>query len=262
MTVLLVSNRGVHDRPGGWVPKDLGSGLKLWLDADDAGTITISTGISQWNDKSGNAANATQATGAAQPSLVTKLLNGRAGVRFDGSAQYFATGASLSGVTSFATCIVAKSTTTNSAQSILRQQSSGSTNYFVHPWTNAKASTPRVILSWNGGTSTTNLTGSMSSAAISIFARDSGTSNKAWLNGTENSTRTATTTAAPTFGENMVIGRYSSNIEYYDGDLHEVVVYVGQLGTTDREKLEGYLAHKWGLAGSLPSGHTYKDKAP
>ena len=29
-----------------------------------------------------------------------------------------------------------------------------------------------------------------------------------------------------------------------------------------RHKVEGYLAHKWGLAGSLPSTHTYKNTKP
>ena len=31
---------------------------------------------------------------------------------------------------------------------------------------------------------------------------------------------------------------------------------------TDFEKAEGYLAHKWNLAGNLPSDHTYKSSAP
>jgi hypothetical protein len=30
----------------------------------------------------------------------------------------------------------------------------------------------------------------------------------------------------------------------------------------DRQRIEGYLAHKWGLVGSLPSGHPYKTAAP
>jgi hypothetical protein len=36
-------------------------------------------------------------------------------------------------------------------------------------------------------------------------------------------------------------------------------------GSTDVStviKAEGYLAHKWGLAGNLPSDHTYKSSAP
>ena len=31
--------------------------------------------------------------------------------------------------------------------------------------------------------------------------------------------------------------------------------------STTISKMEGYLAHKWGLAGSLPAGHTYKSTA-
>jgi hypothetical protein len=36
-------------------------------------------------------------------------------------------------------------------------------------------------------------------------------------------------------------------------------------GSTDIstvEKAEGYLAHKWGLTGSLPSNHPYKNTQP
>ena len=36
----------------------------------------------------------------------------------------------------------------------------------------------------------------------------------------------------------------------------------GGTDITDVQKAEGYLAHKWGLAGNLPSGHPYKNSAP
>jgi hypothetical protein len=45
----------------------------------------------------------------------------------------------------------------------------------------------------------------------------------------------------------------------------EVVLMVNVLGTSDREKLEGYLAHKWqgaGAANNLPSGHPFKSVPP
>jgi hypothetical protein len=32
--------------------------------------------------------------------------------------------------------------------------------------------------------------------------------------------------------------------------------------TDTREKIEGYLAWKWGLEGNLPIGHPYKSAAP
>jgi hypothetical protein len=45
-------------------------------------------------------------------------------------------------------------------------------------------------------------------------------------------------------------------------DMGEALVYTSQLTTLERQKVEGYLAWKWGLAGSLPSGHPYKNAAP
>lgn len=34
------------------------------------------------------------------------------------------------------------------------------------------------------------------------------------------------------------------------------------LSSSNRERLEGYLAHQWGLAGNLPAGHPYKSTPP
>lgn len=57
-----------------FTPLDLAPAL--WLDASDAATITSSSGsVSQWNDKSGNARNFTQATAANQPVTGTRTLN-------------------------------------------------------------------------------------------------------------------------------------------------------------------------------------------
>jgi hypothetical protein len=47
-----------------------------------------------------------------------------------------------------------------------------------------------------------------------------------------------------------------------NANYHEVVVFNTTLGTSDRQLVEGYLAWKWGLQGSLPGGHPYKSVAP
>jgi hypothetical protein len=44
-----------------------------------------------------------------------------------------------------------------------------------------------------------------------------------------------------------------------DGNLCEAIV---SRDTSNRVKIEGYLAHKWGIANSLPSNHAYKYYAP
>ncbi len=46
------------------------------------------------------------------------------------------------------------------------------------------------------------------------------------------------------------------------GDIGEVVITAGNDSVLLRQKIEGYLAHKWGTTASLPSGHPYKTVAP
>lgn len=64
-------------------PAQIGN-LVQWLDAQDAGGFTFSTGtdVSQWNDKSGNGNHMVQATGSAQPLYNAATINGRPAVQF------------------------------------------------------------------------------------------------------------------------------------------------------------------------------------
>jgi hypothetical protein len=44
--------------------------------------------------------------------------------------------------------------------------------------------------------------------------------------------------------------------------MGEVVIINATVSATNREKLEGYLAQKWGLAANLPAAHPYKSATP
>jgi hypothetical protein len=59
--------------------------LSVWYDASVASSITIETGVSQWNDLSGNNRHLTQTITNNQPAYVTNALNGRPAVDFDGT---------------------------------------------------------------------------------------------------------------------------------------------------------------------------------
>ena len=70
VTRTLLGNRGR------WTPAQL-PGLRLWLDASDASTITSSGGaVSQWTSKDANARAFAQATGSLQPTTAANTLNG------------------------------------------------------------------------------------------------------------------------------------------------------------------------------------------
>ena len=68
----------------GWTPAQISTAL--WLDAADAPTITLNaTTVSQWNDKSGNSRNVSQANSSQQPLYTLGGLNSLNIADFDGA---------------------------------------------------------------------------------------------------------------------------------------------------------------------------------
>ena len=49
---------------------------------------------------------------------------------------------------------------------------------------------------------------------------------------------------------------------FWDGTMYEFMFFDGSLLISDMEKIEGYLAHKYGQESLLPDTHTYKDNPP
>jgi hypothetical protein len=87
-----------------------------------------------------------------------------------------------------------------------------------------------------------------------------GASNSPFLNGTSGTgAATSGNFGFSTFGLSASFGL---NIQRNKGFIFEVVVYSTALVASDRQKIEGYLAWKWGLTGSLPSTHPYKTSRP
>lgn len=46
------------------------------------------------------------------------------------------------------------------------------------------------------------------------------------------------------------------------GTIGEFIVTNGVLSTLNRERLEGYAAHKWGVSANLPGAHPYLTTPP
>lgn len=86
-----VGIRQAAARRRGWTPQDLSS-LALWLDADDAATITMSgDNVTTWADKSGAGNHVSGASGPTR----TLAQNGRAVCSFVASSALERTGTSL-----------------------------------------------------------------------------------------------------------------------------------------------------------------------
>jgi len=68
--------------------------------------------------------------------------------------------------------------------------------------------------------------------------------------------------ATPTMTGSIRLGAYWDDQYGVTGHIAEMLYWDRSLNSTEMEKVEGYLAWKWGQVANLPSGHPYKGAAP
>ena len=88
-----------------------------------------------------------------------------------------------------------------------------------------------------------------------------------YLNGSANGTPAGDFVHDPDSDGVLYIGNSAAQDSSIHGQLAEIIIIDHSLGSvipqdSIREKIEGYLAHKWGLEGDLPADHTYKTDPP
>ena len=110
-----------------------------------------------------------------------------------------------------------------------------------------------------GATITTNSAISDDTPVIIGAVRTSSTS-RMYVNAT---VQTATTsTAADLTNSAVKLGSESGQFGSWSGRIYEVVVGRGTLDDNQRQKIEGYLAHRYGLQTNLPTDHPYYSAKP
>ena len=98
------------------------------------------------------------------------------------------------------------------------------------------------------------------SPGLQVWERSSGTdyeSSKMYLNGLEVSGTSSNGSNLPSDTSQYIQIGHSS----FAGKIGEFIV-LNSSSSIDRQKLEGYLAHKWGLTNSLPDLHPHKYTYP
>ena len=232
---------------------------ELWLDAADDSTITRSGDlVSEWRDKSDNDRHASQATSGSQPSWTFEGLNGKDVLTFDGTSEFLNLGTGLDFVagTSHSAFIVLADITNYSNIYGAANGSSGSSSLHVGF---ANANTYRMNY-WShdyGPSITANFE---SNGSILNYVWEVGSPKQILANGKSEGTGHN----AQTIGTMAGGGRIGNIVGqgYIGGKIAEMVFLTGTVAQADRERMEGYLAHKWGLAGNLASSHPYKNQAP
>lgn len=261
-----------------WEPTCLGSTvLAQWLDATETATMTLVTSaISQINDKSGNARNMTQATAAKRPVYsASGMGTNLPGFTFNGT-QNTTKGSSLAG-TSFvynfgasSVFTVMKAAAINANRYIYSEGNTGTTsNVSYSPFVTSTTNTITSLQVNNANTSEVNLpttsTTFFNNTIMLGMMEDAGTTFYSYTNGTAQSqAKTNYTRGGSTLTTSRIGARFRNNAEtgWMAGVMGEFIVTNGVLSTLNRQKLEGYTAHKWGVSANLPAGHPYKTTPP
>jgi len=235
-------------------PTDL-SNLALWLDAGDSSTITESGGaVSQWDDKSGNARNISQGTGANQPTYTSGSH-----VSFNGTTDYLYTSSPFMHAAGAITAFLVYDNVTNAGGAILSESNyTNNTPLYVPVTVNTTGTSMRFLnrddlATMSGGINVKDLGGTFfDGVATGVAAfKDTGTELNAYDDGVITSlspldyTRGSTTTL-----NRMTVGATirTSVIDYVQGDIKEIVIYEGSLTNAEMNQVGNYLASKWGLA--------------
>ena len=244
-----------------WSPSSITT--RLWVDMDDQSTFTSSSGyVTSSADKSGNNYSFSAKSGSTI-TAVSSAQNGKNVLRFDGDSdattstsvgftpsarhKWFFT-AKVTGSDKFdALLIVQKG---NSFRMIM--QNLDSDGVFPADW--------NIITGNNMKGNSANLLGQwvLLSAEFDVPNQVS----SAWLNGTAYNSNVAQTDLTTTNFTNMTVKLCeNSGSQIQDADWGELIM-TEDVSQSNSEKIEGYLAHKWGLTSDLPSNHPYKTTAP
>ncbi|MCX6924643.1 MAG: hypothetical protein NT154_15725, partial [Verrucomicrobia bacterium] len=284
LSLLLLAAPAVQAQP--WTPANLPGGqLMNWYDAADANTLWQDTGamtpvtangqtVLYWSDKSGKGNGLTSVNG---PAYTTGVMNSRPVLRFvDNSFANVAP--AMGNITDNFTVIgVFKVTANNGWDNWIRWGVGGAGDPDVFVVSGARAGGPAQGMEFAydaGEGEETDVAVTGQPAFLFIGALDQVPNPvvfSVWKDGVSQGSRNPTaayqTTPSASLSE-FRIGLADVSARNPNGDIAELVMLntgTTNLADADRQRLEGYLAHKWWGAGTnntLPSTHPYKNVAP
>ena len=233
-------------------PKSI-NGCQLWLDAADATTITGTSSVTQWRDKSGNTRHMGVGSGTTSYSS--------SAIQLTNSYMFVTSAVNLTNVTVF---IIAKTTGPHNQ-----------TVFIGRPNTNVDYNSLDGFGFYMDSTSGIRFYGqfpsgnsqfSVNTSTPRLFSfKSTGTSVSGWYEGVSQSGATLSSTRTST-AQGFAIGAHWQGGSYgniiANASLYEIIVYNSDVTDNQRQQIEGYLAWKWGLQGNLPSDHPYKTAAP
>jgi hypothetical protein len=234
------------------------SNCTLWLDSSDRSSLTMNNNlvVTQWRDKSGLGNHATSVGTIRNAGLI----GGRPAMVYPGLGSTYFTGTLVnngSNMTTFA--LFTMNVTSYSSARILSLARTGAVDFnsalntaaisrYNANYTSYRDLALRGTVTATFGTPVINTT---------VFT---GASNTYYQNGTAGTT----VASSGNFGySNYEVGGSfgEESLVPLNGLVGEIIHYNATLTITQQQQVEGYLAWKWGLQGSLGASHPYKSVA-
>jgi len=261
-----------------WTPSNASIGASLWVSAKEAATVILSgSTVSQWSDMSGRNNHLINTVAATQPIYLATAFNGLPALSFTAAGQQFLFRSAMTNLSSSSDYFIAaafefrqsaqnydvicgfrSAPNTATGGAPVLQALSGSPQIGIHN-TDAQAIFIKVDV-------TTRL-----AQRIATVGRNGG--NALGNGGTVTVTATGPSQAnhftTATQGWNssttsgfQVGGRQTGTTQFGDKYICEIVALPYNPDPLLREIIRGYLAHQWGMAARLESGHPYRFSPP
>jgi hypothetical protein len=258
----VIPHTGLGDGVTLWTPEYLDT--TAWYDTSDASTITESAGaVSQLDDKSGNTRNLTQTTGADQPITGTRTIGGLNVFDYN-NTDYLQTDSVdfYPASNNLAVFLIAEIDSVSENLDCLLSMNGG------NDWQFESNSSPNF-----GGSLRTDLAsagspfnctdGPYNGPSIYNLNFDWGSSfQNVFIDGTKDSgVGDALYDTSPGGSMRLLLATNRGIARFMNVGIGEVII-CEDVTTATRQKIEGYLAWKWGLVDNLPSDHPYKNAAP
>lgn len=233
---------------GDWDPSQLSSLIAWWkfdeLTGANGSTVTSVPDIMGTYDL----------TASSSPTLVTSAQNGLNAVSL--ASGTFTAGASYSGNDpGFSVYVIAKREGTTINQHVSGGSGNGhlvGSNASFQVWIRAyKSDNSRyesISSNWSLGWDIVGFSSDFSSGTLDVS-----------LNGSSITSLTGLATGLSQF-QTFKLGTFGGSP--WRGEVGEELIVNNSLSLSDRQKVEGYLSHKWGLTSNLPISHPYKSSPP
>jgi len=241
-----------------WTPADLPQ-LAGWWDARDNSTIDLASGkVVRWRDKSPVGRLATQNNAASQYTLST--INGhQVVVSTNGRWMPFSPVTTVTGESGAFFVARIQNTGAQEDGTLISGSSPGA--FQLRGRINAGNIDLSVLAnnvapihdsSFPAGAAELNIYGYGVNVSSSVL----------YCNGTAGTTGGGRAESHPQAWLTTNFAGTPGFTETLEGPLGEIVLTDVDSITSDRQKLEGYMAHGWGIAASLPANHPYKNSPP